>query len=130
MNRVSMMLACAAMLFAVQPALATDDVSAELAEIRELMQGLQEKVQAQDEQLVHQGQMLEQAQEVVRIQQGEGTGSGLDDFLDSISVGGHVAGSYLYNFDDPQGSFGGAGINNGLLGTYPFQGDHNSFTVD
>ena len=65
MNRVSMMLACAAMLFAVHPALASDEVSAELAEIRELMQGLQQKVEAQDEQLAHQGQMLEQAQEVI-----------------------------------------------------------------
>jgi hypothetical protein len=137
-----MLLACVAMLFAVQPAVASDDeVAAELAEMRELMTGLQQKVEAQEEQLEHQSELLDQAQSVVRERTEEGSKSGLSPFLDAISVGGHVAGSYLYNFDNPQGTYGGSGINNGgfpggglvgdnALGTYPFHGDHNSFTVD
>lgn len=130
MKRVSMVLACAAMLFAVQPAMASEEVQSELAEMRELMQGLQQKVEAQEEQLSHQGELLEQAQEVVRTRQDQGTESGLSSFLDSISVGGHVAGSWFYDFDSPDGRLGGAGVNNGQIGTMPFHPDHNSFTID
>lgn len=131
MKRVSMMLACAATLFAVQPVLANEGVESELAEMRELMQGLQEKLDAQEEQLSHQGELLEQAQDVVRTQQGEGTKSGLDDFIDSISIGGHIAGSYNYNFNTPKEEDGGKGLNAGTDGPFlPFHQDHNTFTVD
>jgi hypothetical protein len=130
MNRVSMVLACAAMLFAVQPAASEDASSSELAEMRELVQGLKQKVDAQAEELEHQGQLLEQAQSVAREQQEEGTGSGLSSFVDSIAVTGHVAGSWFYDFDSPSGPNGGRDINNGQIGTMPFHPDHNSFTVD
>ncbi|MGH0033386.1 MAG: outer membrane beta-barrel protein, partial [Myxococcota bacterium] len=43
-----------------------------------------------------------------------------------IEVGGHLAGSWNYNFDDPSGQLGGAGTNMNL----PFHSDHNSFTVN
>ena len=102
MNRVSMVLACAAMLFAVHPAAAAEDVSSELAEMRELVQGLKQKVDAQEEQLEHQGQLLEQAQEVARQQQDEDARSGLSSFLDMIEVGGHIAASYNYNLKRPK----------------------------
>ena len=126
MNRVSMVLACAAMLFAVQPATAGDDVSSELAEMRELVQGLKQKVDAQEEQLEHQGQLLEQAQSVARKQQEEGTSSGLSPFLDMIEVGGHMAGSWNWNFDDPKGQLGGVNTNMNL----PFHSDHNEMVLN
>lgn len=126
MNRVSMVLACAAMLFAVQPATASDDVSSELAEMRELVQGLKQKVDAQEEELEHQGQLLEQAQSVARKTQEEGTSSGLAPFLDMIEVGGHIAGSWNYNFDNPSNELGGAGVNTDL----PFHSDHNTFVLN
>jgi hypothetical protein len=63
MTRVSMTLACAAaLLFAVQPALAEADLESEFAKMKELVEGLQQKVEAQDEQIEHQSEMLEQAQ--------------------------------------------------------------------
>lgn len=131
MKRVSMVLACAAMLFAVQPAVASDDdVSSQLAKMQELVNGLQQKVDAQQEQLSQQGELLKQAQEVVRERQDKGTESGISSFLDQVSVGGHLAGSYFYNFNTPNTPLGGAGINSGNVGLYPFHPDHNSFTVD
>lgn len=147
MNRVSMVLACAAMLFAM-PAVASDDVASELAEMRELVQGLQEKVDAQEEQLDHQGELLEQAQDVVRERSEQDSESGISAFLDSIEVDGHVAGSYNYNFntpkdryddldttntpfDDDGGLSGGFGSNTGESESFlPFHRDHNTFTID
>lgn len=135
MNRVSIMLVVA--LFAVQPAFAGQDVESELAEMRALVEGLKEKVDAQEEQLSHQGDLLEQAQD--RIQTEDGSQSGLSSFVDSLVVTGHVAGSYAYNLDDPptrnfqsQG-FGApdAQPNQGRSGLFiPFHADHNNFVVD
>ena len=66
MIRVSRSLAgAAALLLAAGPALADSDVQAELAEMRELVEGLQQKVDAQEEQLEQQGELLEDAQRVV-----------------------------------------------------------------
>jgi hypothetical protein len=134
MNRVSITLACAALLFAVQPALAGDDVSSELAEMRAQMQGLQQKVEAQEEQLEHQGQLLEQAQTAVKTQQGDGSESGLSPFLDYINVGGHVAASYNYNFNTLKDGEGGADLNAGAIGEdsvgfMPWHRDANQFSL-
>lgn len=118
---------------AASPAFASQDVESDLAEMRELMQGLKEKVEAQEEQLEHQGKLLEESQEVVRRQQEEGQSlSGLAEFWNAIDVNMSVAGSYAYNFSNPdQGAFPGAGANQGSSGLfYPFHGDHNSFQVD
>jgi hypothetical protein len=112
-------------LFAVQPAFAEKDVESELAEMRALVEGLKQKVDAQEEQLTHQGDLLEQAQD--RIQSEDDTKSGLSSFVDSLVVTGHVAGSYAYNLDDP--SFGAT--NQGASGNFlPFHPDHNTFVVD
>jgi hypothetical protein len=131
MNRVSITLACAALLFAVTPALAGDDVASELAKMREQMQGLQEKVEAQEEQLEHQGQLLDQAQKAVQTQQSDGTESGLSPFLDYISVGGNIAASYNYNFNDPQKrDGGGADMNSGESGLFlPWHRDSDQFSL-
>ncbi|MBW2526523.1 MAG: outer membrane beta-barrel protein [Deltaproteobacteria bacterium] len=132
MNRVSMTLACAAaLLFAVQPALAEADLESEFAKMRELVEGLQQKVEAQEEQIEHQSEMLEQAQTAVQAQQEQAESlSGLSTFLDSVEVDGHFAGSYNYNFNTPKHSTGGADLNNGLVGALPFHGDHNTMSVD
>jgi len=131
MKRVSITLACAALMFAVQPALAGDDVSSELAEMRAQMQGLQQKVEAQEEQLDHQGQLLEQAQGAVKTQQSDGSESGLSPFLDYINVGGHIAASYNYNFNQPsKRGEGGEDMNSGENGFFlPWHRDDNQFSL-
>jgi hypothetical protein len=127
-----MTLACAAaLLFAVQPALAEADLESEFAKMKELVEGLQQKVEAQDEQIEHQSEMLEQAQTAVKAQQEQAESlSGLSTFLDAVEVDGHFAGSYNYNFNTPKDAFGGADLNNGVVGALPFHGDHNTMTVD
>jgi len=135
----------AALLFVAQPALASTDMEAELAEMRDLVNGLQQKVDAQEEQLGHQGEMLEDAQQVVRqTQQDQASQSGLAKFLESVEVDGNVAGSYFWNFNKPSMAFGGnpgngVNVTSGIGGNqgasfsgnfYRFHPDHNSFQLD
>jgi hypothetical protein len=134
----------------VGPAMAGDDVESELAEMRRLMEGLQQKVDAQEEELAQQGRNLEEAQSVVRRTQEDAEAvSGLSSFLNSLEVDGHVAVSYAYNvINNPDNSpFGGpgsgaiqpgggndptsTGLNGGGSGAFlPFHSDHDSFEVD
>jgi hypothetical protein len=129
----------------VGPAMAGDDVESELAEMRRLMEGLQQKVDAQEEELAQQGRNLEEAQSVVRRTQEDAEAvSGLSSFLNSLEVDGHVAISYAYNVinnpdqnQDPSLPSSGAnptgstGLNSGVSGSfYPFHNDHDTFKVD
>jgi hypothetical protein len=126
----------AASLLLAMPAIAASDVDDELAQMREMVKGLEQKVDAQQEQLEHQGGLLQDAQKVVRTQEQmeQGALSQMDEFWKAIDVNMSLAGSYAYNFHNPnEGSSGhsGAGLNQGVDGAfYPFQGDHNSFQVD
>jgi len=122
-------------LLVTAPAFASTEVDKDLAEMRELVKGLEQRVEAQEEQIEHQGGLLEDAQKVVRDQQQEdGTLSGVGEFWQAIDVNMSVAASYAYNFHNPgSGSPGhaGASLNQGSDGVfYPFHGDHNSFQVD
>jgi len=147
MYRVSMTLVCAAaaLLFVAQPVLATTDVDAELAEMRELVDGLKQKVDAQEEQLSHQSELLEDAQKVVQqTQQDTKALSGLAAFVESLEVEGGISASYFWNFNTPESDgsysspFGGPGINGddgvGNRGMaqllHPFHPDHNTINMD
>src|SRR5688572_3641557 len=121
-------------LFVAGSAYASSETDKELAEMRALVKELGQKVDAQQEQLQHQGGLLQDAQKVVREQQEEkGALSGVGEFWQAIDVNMSVAGSYAYNFRNPEPSDGssGAGLNAGASGLfYPFHPDHNSFQVD
>ena len=123
----------AAALMAAGPVFASPEVDKELAEMRQMVDGLKDQVEAQQEQLEHQGGLLEDAQKVVREQQEEESQSALGEFWEAVDVGLSVATSYSYNFANPDnGSPGpGAGVNQGVDGFfYPFHPDHNQFVVD
>ena len=130
---VGLVAACA---LVAGPAFASSNVDDELAEMRELVKELGQKVDAQQEQIEHQHGLLEDAQKVVRDQQAQqeqGALSGMSEFWQAIDVNMSVAGSYAYNFHDPTPGSGGSGAgnnagNSGLF--YPFHPDHNSFQVD
>jgi hypothetical protein len=98
--------------------------------MREQMQGLQQKVDAQEEQLDQQSQLLEQAQKAVRTQQSDSE-SGLSPFLDMINVGGDIAAAYNYNFNNPQKrDEGGADMNSGESGLFlPWHRDSDQFSL-
>jgi len=138
MKRVSVWMASAAASLLAVPALAADDVDAQLAEMKELVKGLQDKVNAQAEQLDQQGKELKEAQRVVRSDEPQSK-SALSSFIDSIEVDGGVAASYNFNFNQPtdngpfstDGFSGGFGQNSGQSGFYmPGHGDANTFQVD
>jgi hypothetical protein len=130
MKRVSVWMASAAASLLAVPAMAADDVESQLAEMKELVQGLQQKVDAQEEQLEQQGQQLKDAQRVVRADEQESK-SGLSAFIDSIEVDGGVAASYNFNFNQPTDGGGGEDQNAGQSGFFlPFHRDANSFQVD
>jgi hypothetical protein len=127
----------------VGPAMAGEDVESELAEMRHLMQGLEQKVNAQEEQLNEQSRNLEEAQRVVRRTQADAEAvSGLSSFLNSLEVDGHVAISYAYNvINSPNNSAGAtpgggnnqltAGLDGGSSGNFlPYHSDHDSFKID
>lgn len=132
-------------LLAAGPAFASSD-DGDLAEMRDLVKGLEQKVEAQQEQIEHQGRLLQDAQKVVRDRQREEEESlsGLAEFWNAIDVNMNVAGSYAWNFNSPDAAaqtfspfptaptaFPGGGVNQGSSGLfYPFHGDHNSFQVD
>jgi hypothetical protein len=129
------MASAAASLLAV-PAVAADDVDAQLAEMKELVKGLQDKVNAQAEQLDQQGKELKEAQRVVHADEPQSK-SALSSFIDSLEVDGGVAASYNFNFNQPTNndsfsvSSGGFGQNSGQSGFYmPGHGDANTFQVD
>ena len=105
-------LTTAMVLFGAGPVMASQDVKSELAEMRGLVNQLQQQVTAQDEQLQAQGQQLDEAQAVVlRAQQDVSAVSGLSSFLNSVEIDGWVAGSYAYNTNKPDNSDGGADQN-------------------
>jgi hypothetical protein len=136
----------AVVLLCAGPALANQDVESDLAAMQEQMKVLQQQVEAQQEQLEQQGEQLEDAQKIVRRTQEETKAvSGLARFLETVEIDGSVAGSYFWNFNNPDRSYtipsgaspspgvtpGGVGGNQGFNGQfYPFTPDHNSFQVD
>jgi len=129
-------LAC--MVFVGAPLAIADDTSDELAEVRMLIEQLQGQVEAQSEQIEHQGEVIRRA----RLERTEESDSpfgfsGMAAFFERIEVESHFAGSYFWNFNDPGamtsvgGPAGTTGGNTGISGNiYPFHGNHNSFQVD
>jgi hypothetical protein len=113
------------------PSAIADDVSDELAEMRALVEQLKGQVEAQSEQIEHQGEVIREA----RLEQAEQSdsrfgASGITTFLQRIEVEGWVAASYFWNFNEPaNGALPAA--NSGVSGlTYPFHTQHNSFQLD
>jgi hypothetical protein len=131
MKRVSVWMACAAAALLAVPAMAGEDVESQLAEMQKLVKGLQQKVNAQSEQLDHQSKQLQDAQRVVRADE-QGSLSGLAAFLDSIDVDGGAAASYNHNWNDVSDTFIGTSDNNtGFSGLFlPFHRDSDTFQVD
>ncbi|MFQ5416710.1 MAG: outer membrane beta-barrel protein [Myxococcota bacterium] len=121
----------ACMLMVGAPLAFADEVSDELAEMRAIVEQLQSQVDAQSEQISHQGEVIQQA----RIQQSAESdsrfgASGIAAFIQRLQVDGHLAGSYWWNFNDP-GKSQLLGGNQGAAGLlYPFHQNYNNFQVD
>ena len=129
----------ATLCFVAQSALADaqspPEGSADMREMKALVEGLRDKLDAQSEQLEHQGEMIRESR--AREEKREDTESGLAKFFRDIEFDGWIAGSYFWNFNDPGNSPGAGpppnfvGGNTGAAGNvYPFHTDHNTFNVD
>jgi hypothetical protein len=121
----------ACMLMIAAPSAIAETVSDELAEMRTLVEQLKGQVDAQSEQIEHQGEVIREAR-LEQAQRGDSPfgASGIAAFLQRLEIEGWVAGSYFWNFNDP-GSSLIVGGNSGISGNvYPFHGNYNSFQVD
>ncbi len=99
----------------------------ELTELRALVVELRRQVDAQAEQIEAQGNAIGEAREREGRREAR---SDLDPFFRLVEIGGWVASSWWYNFNDPPGH-ALAGANQGAAGTfYPFHPDANSFQLD
>ncbi len=95
--------------------------------MRALVVQLQQQVSAHTEQIEAQRIVIQEAREREKSREAR---LELDPFFSSIEVGGWVATSWWYNFNEPRGD-ALANANQGADGAfYPFHPDSNSFQVD
>ncbi len=110
-------------------AAAADDVEAQLKSMQDRMSQLEDRLEATTDQLESANDKLSAQQTLIeRVEFDQKASSGLAGFLDSVEIGGWLAGSYFYNFNDPDGR-ALAGANTGGF-AYPFRPDANSFSLD
>ena len=124
--------AALAVMFAPSMGWAADaDVAEQLEAMQQRMSQLEAKLESAEDQLDNAHGRIEAQQELIR--QAELDIEATNDlaaFLDTLEIGGWVAASYFYNFNDPDGrSLGGANSTGGGF-IYPFRPDANSFSLD
>ena len=124
-KRLALGAGCA--LFCAAAAQAGEASDPEIAEMRALVEQLQGQVDAQAEQIDAQGDTIQEAQEREGTREAR---SGIGGFFSEVEIGGWVATSYWYNFNNPPGDEL-TDANQGRDGSfYPFHPDSNSFQVD
>jgi hypothetical protein len=107
------------------------EVEAQLEAMQARMAELEAKLESNEDELAQANRRLEAQQDVIEGAQlaPGGASSGLSSFLETIEISGWVAGSYWYNFEDPDGDSLG-GFNRGSVLAMPFHPDPNSFSLD
>jgi len=121
------------------PALAGDDVDAQLQQMNQRMQQMEEQLQATNEELAASKQRVEQQQSLIQdLDEDRQAASGLSRFLSETEFSGLVAASYTYNFKNFSNSGVGrngasttGGENLGVFGLVaPQHQNSNTFQVD
>jgi hypothetical protein len=132
-SRLAFLPAALALLAAPQVAGADPGVEEQLRAMQQRMEQLETRLDATTDELEAANRRVEQQSQLIEqsgLADANGTASGVASFLESLEIGGWVAGSYWWNFEDPNGE-SLASANQGITGfAYPFHGDHNSFQVD
>jgi hypothetical protein len=101
-------------------------------EVQEQLQAMQDRMAQLEAELARSNQKVEKQQAMMEdAGMGEGSAlSSLSSFLEKTEIGGWVAASYFWNFNDPKTGYNG-GENTGSFGTAnPFHPDTNTFSVD
>jgi len=105
-------------------------------EMQEQLWLMQQKLERMEDQLDATNRRLSDAQRQLEnmpepAESASGLPSGVAGFLSDLEIGGWVAGSYFYNFDDPDGrDLGGFNTGSGNVLAFPFHPDANSFALD
>ena len=112
--------------FAVSSLIWAGAASAQDRDGRRLI-SLEDRITALEDQLRASQELIRAQQEVLKEQAlpavGQGDASGLDPFLRSVQIGGHISTSYIYNFANPE-------INSGPNLLCQFNCNHNEFSLD
>jgi len=101
-------------------------------EVQDQLQAMQDRMAQLEAELARSNQQVERQQSMMEdAGMGEGSAlSSLSSFLEKTEIGGWVAASYFWNFNNPSTGYNG-GANNGSFGlANPFHPDQNSFSVD
>ena len=107
------------------------EVEDQLLQMQQRLEQLGQQLDATSDELAAANAKVEQQQELIEssgVADARGSSSGLASFLETLEIGGWVAASYNYNFNDPDGGSTG-GANTGGAG-YPFHPDANTFSID
>ncbi len=125
---------CSALAFLVVSATAgaAEPVEEQLKRMEERLLQMEDRLQATSEQLEAAETQVEAQNEVLHsagLADGRAEANGLTDFVNSINFGGWVAGSWTWNFNNPDGQALN-GANQGSVTAYPFHPDANSFALD
>jgi len=124
--------AATAVMLAAPVSWGDDATDEQLRQMEDRMRQMEERLQATNDQLAEATERADEQQKVIEsagLADGRGVSNGLTEFVETISVGGWLAGSYNYNFNGPDGSALG-GANSGAVAAYPFHPDANSFSFD
>ena len=98
-SRWTVLAAAAVIGVAPLPALAGDDVDAQLQQMNQRMQQMEEQLQATNEELAASKQRVEEQQSLIQdLDEDRQAASGLSRFLSETEFSGLVAASYTYNF--------------------------------
>lgn len=108
-------------------------VEDQLRQMQERLTQLEDRLQATSEQLEVANERVEEQEEILAragVSDVRPAASGVAAFLETLEIGGWVAASYNYNFDDPDGSELNGFNSPTAFGAYPFHPDPNSFQLD
>ena len=102
-----------------------DETRGELDETRGELRGARDELDESRVRVDRQEQVIE------RAGLDRTAASGLSRFYQELEISGWVSASWLWNFNNPDESTAGSGVNQGFDGAfYPFHPDHNSFEVN
>ena len=109
---------------------AGSDVNAQLRAMQQRMSQMEDRLEATTDKLDNANQRLNAQTDLIhRAKLDQDSQSGVAAFLDTLEIGGWIAGGWNYNFHAPDGGEA-AGFNAGNNGLYPFHPDANTFSLD
>lgn len=120
---IALGVALGVLLLSPQVAAAGDQDETRMESLEERLMALEDKLEASEATVAAQRDMLQRQTPAV------GQGSGLDAFFSNLEFGGHVAASYVYNFNNPDKNGFGTGVPGGQP-YFQFNTDHNTFALD